>query len=197
MSTFFPIKMCFTCSLSLNFPLTSVTQGWSFPPSLFLKSWHSHMFCESKNSDALSVSFWSDESRLISLKIPTVMRSLLDPAAETASSQIGNHRHQHSAASAAPLFGEGKSQMDGRLQILRIEPPAIRILKRPGQTNRSKINSPDYWLSAAILCCRSIFYWITAQLIKLSSCFICVFPLESYKNPNYCKVLNLFPIPLN
>ena len=61
-----------------------------------------------KNSDVLSVSFWSDESRLISLKIPTVMRSLLDPAAETASSQIGNHRHQHSAASAAPLFGEAK-----------------------------------------------------------------------------------------
>ena len=98
---------------------------------------------------------------------------------------------------SSPSFRWGKSQMDGRLQILRIEPPAIRILKRPGQTDRSKINSPDYWLSAAILCCRSIFYWITAQLIKLSSCFICLFPLESYKNPNYCKVLNLFPIPLN
>ena len=56
-----------------------------------------------KNSDALSVSFWSDESRLISLRIPTVMRSLLDPAAETASSQIGNHRHQHSLHQQ-PLF---------------------------------------------------------------------------------------------
>ena len=35
-------------------------------------------------------------------------------------------------------------------QLSRIE--AIRILKEAGQTDRSKINSLDYWMSAAILC---------------------------------------------
>ena len=86
---------------------------WTFPPCFFsLKSWHSVLWIE-KSRCAFRVNLirWSNESRLIPLRIPTVMRSLLDPAAkkDSASSQIGNHRHQHCAAAAAASFGREKS----------------------------------------------------------------------------------------
>ena len=50
-------------------------------------------------------------------------------------------------------------------QFSRIE--AIRILKEAGQTDRSKINSLDYWMSAAILCLWM--FYSSAYLIRVSS----------------------------
>ena len=66
MSTFFPIESHCSSSLSLNSHLVCLflsppSPCWTFPPCLLLKSWHSHLFCESKNSDALSVWIWSDD----------------------------------------------------------------------------------------------------------------------------------------
>ena len=85
---------------------------WTFPPCFFsLTSWRSVLWIK-KSRCAFRVTLirWSNESRLIPLRIPTVMRSLLDPAAkkDSVSSQIGNHRHQHCAAAAAASFGREK-----------------------------------------------------------------------------------------
>ena len=170
MSTFFPIEMCFTCSLSLNcHPVSLFLSPLSprvslFPPLYFsnldtlicfvnqkfrcalcviLIRWKPTDFIEDSNGYEEFIGSCGRDGLLSNRQSPTPTLCCI----------------------SSPSFWWG----NGRLQILRIEPPAIRILKRPGQTDRSKINSPDYWLSAAILCCRSIFYWITAQPIKLST----------------------------
>ena len=119
MSIFFPIERRCSSSLSLNCRpvclfLSPLSPCWVFPSCKFLKSWRSYLFCESQNSDALSVWIWSDDQmkadwfhwRFQRLwGVYWILRQ-----GETASSQIGNHRHQQSAA--AESFAREKSDFE-------------------------------------------------------------------------------------
>ena len=141
---FFSIPELSPC---LSFSVTP-SPCWTFPPCLFLKSWHSHLFCESKNSDALSVWIWSDDQlkadwfhwrfqRLWGVYWILRQRNRQSPRPTL-------------LRCSRKSFAREKWDFEAAL--------AIRIVRRPGQTDRSKINSPDYWMSAVILCCRPIFY---------------------------------------
>ena len=167
MSTFFPIEISCTCSLSLNCHLVgsfSVTPvGLSLP--VFSLSHLDVLFCKSKNQDALSVWIWSDDQMKADWfhwgfqrlwGVYWILRQR-----KTGSSQIGNHRHQHCAAAAS--FGRErlnkitveKSQINsqwrkvGKWKILNHWQSGFWTAAR--SNGGSKINSPDYWLSAAIL----------------------------------------------